>query len=73
MRIGLKIAILQSGQSQRDIAARTRIPEARLSSIIRGWIEPRDDEQLALQRCLNLPSDAFASDTPGLEQRSVRP
>ena len=72
MRIGLKVAILQSGQSQREIGAQTRIPEARLSSIIRGWTEPRDDERVALQRCLDIPETAFISTGGDLETRSRR-
>lgn len=61
MRLGLKVAILNSGHSQRAVAAKTQIPEARLSSIVRGWTEPRADERAALERCLQVDAGAFAS------------
>ena len=72
MRLGLKVAILNSGRSQRAVAAQTQIPEARLSSIVRGWTEPRADERVALQRCLQVEADAFASDSQPLAKRSGR-
>jgi hypothetical protein len=72
LRIALKLAILQSGWSQRDVAAQTHIPEARLSSIIRGWVAPRPDERMALQQCLRVGLEAFTSSSEGLEPRSVR-
>ena len=72
MRIALKLAILQSGQSQRDVSAQTHIPEARLSSIVRGWTEPRADERVALQRCLHVDADAFASTSQLLTNQSGR-
>ena len=54
MRIGLKLAILQSGQSPRQVSLRTRIPESRLSCLVRGRAEPTTDERQALQACLQL-------------------
>ena len=72
MRIALKLAILQSGQSQRDVSAQTHIPEARLSSIIRGWVAPRPEERVALERCLRVGAEAFTSGSQGLETRSTR-
>ena len=72
MRLGLKLAILNSGHSQRAVAAQTQIPEARLSNIVRGWTEPRADERAALQRCLHVNADAFASNSPSLTNRSGR-
>lgn len=72
MRKQLKLAILESGRSQRDIAAETRIPEAKLSSIVHGWTAPNPIERQALQDCLGVGIEAFTSDTPGLETRSLR-
>jgi hypothetical protein len=72
MRLDLKVAIIRSGHSQRDISAQTRIPEARLSSIVRGWVAPRPEEQLALQQHLRVGPDAFNCNSDTLETRSVR-
>ena len=54
MRTALKIQIIQSGQSQRVIARAAAIPECRLSSIVHGWVNPRDDERSALARVLGI-------------------
>ena len=64
MRIALKTAILATCGSQRAVAAITRIPENRLSSIVRGWVEPRPHERLALQHCLGIGPEAFATVEP---------
>jgi hypothetical protein len=66
MRFGLKIAILQSGKSQRGIAADTGIPESRLSGIVRGWLEPSVSERALLNATLGLRETDFASDSPSL-------
>ena len=42
MRLKLKIEILASGRSQRQVAEACEIPENRFSAIVRGWTEPRD-------------------------------
>lgn len=72
MRTLLKLAILESGRTQRDLAAKTRIPEARLSSIVHGWVAPNPSERQALQRSLGVGMEAFASNSPELETRSSR-
>jgi hypothetical protein len=76
MRLGLKVAIVQSGKSQRAISVETGIPESRLSSIVRGWIEPRTDERNALMRLLDVDEPAFCSTSvvlpSHLEQRGAR-
>ena len=72
MRKALKLAIIESGRTQREIAANTRIPEAKLSSIIHGWIAPNPAERDALQRCLGVGAEVFTSDSPELETRSYR-
>lgn len=49
-----KLAILTAGKTQRQTAAETNLlSENRLSEIVRGWAEPRDDEKEALARVLN--------------------
>jgi hypothetical protein len=58
VRLNLKIAIVASGKSQRQIAAACgHIPENRFSAIVRGWIEPRDDERVAIAAALGKPAD----------------
>jgi hypothetical protein len=54
-RLNLKIAFLQAGLSQREVAAETHVPENRLSEIVCGWIRPRDEEMTALSRVLKQP------------------
>lgn len=57
MRLNLKIAIVASGKSQRQIAAACDIPENRFSSIVRGWIYPREIEREAIAAALGKPAD----------------
>ena len=45
MRVNLKIAIVRSGRTQRQLAKQCGINENRLSAIVRGWFNPRPDEQ----------------------------
>jgi hypothetical protein len=56
-RLKLKLAIVATGKSQREVAAETRgvLTEDRLSQIVCGWIRPRDDEKAALASVLNVP------------------
>ena len=67
----LKIAIIRSGKSQRELAADASIPESRLSSIVCGWVSPRSDERAAIKRCLGVGDEVFPS-APALETRSRR-
>jgi transcriptional regulator with XRE-family HTH domain len=53
MRLGLKFAIVVAGKTQRQVAAETRLSENRLSEIVCGWANPRQDEKEALARALN--------------------
>ena len=55
MRVALKIAILESNRTQRILARETGMAESRLSDIVRGWVDPREDEKEALARVLNQP------------------
>ena len=67
MRLRLKFAILAAGKSQRQVALETKnlVSENKLSEIIRGWTEPRDDEKEALARVLNQPIDALFEENRG--------
>lgn len=65
--LALKLAIVESGVSQRVIAKRTRIPETKLSHFVRGRLVPTDKEIDRLARALNKPVDALF---PILEQAS---
>jgi hypothetical protein len=62
MRVALKAAIFASGQSQRQIAAATGIPENRLSELVRGWADPREDERASLMTALRCPPAVFDRD-----------
>ena len=58
LNLQLKFAILAAGwQSQRHFAIHVRIPESRFSEIIRGWVEPRDEERAAIAKALSRPED----------------
>ena len=61
LNLKLKIAILASGQPQRQVAAVCGIRESRFSDIVRGWIPPRDGERRAIADALGKPvEDLFA-------------
>lgn len=62
MRLGLKMAIFATGKSQRQIASESGIPENRLSELVRGWADPRDEECSALIRVLACSADVFDRD-----------
>ena len=57
VRLNLKIAIVKSGKSQRQIAAACKIPENRFSSIVHGWTDPRDGERAAIAAVLGKATD----------------
>src|SRR4051794_33579970 len=54
MRIGLKLAIIRAGKTQRQVASETNIPENRLSELVRDWADPREVERTALSRVLGV-------------------
>ena len=62
MRINLKVAILETGQTQRQIAFGV-MAESRLSEIVRGWTDPTEREQ-------ELLSEALGRDAAGLFDQS---
>lgn len=57
MRVKLRIAIVESRKSQRQIAAASHIPESRLSSIVHAWTDPRDTERSAIATALGRSVD----------------
>ncbi|HKA57900.1 MAG TPA: hypothetical protein VKD28_04740 [Gemmatimonadales bacterium] len=50
MNLPLKLAIIATGQSQRDLAVRTGIGEVRLSAIVNGWKAATDAEEKILAK-----------------------
>jgi hypothetical protein len=60
MRMNLKQAIVASGRTQRAYSLRWRIPEGRLSAIVRGRCEPTEREEEAIARDLrDSPDELF--------------
>jgi transcriptional regulator with XRE-family HTH domain len=53
--LALKVAIVESRIPQIAIAEKTGIHESRLSRIIHGYLEPREDEKAAIARALRRP------------------
>jgi len=54
MLLHLKIAIISSGQSQRQLARSCSIGEARMSSIVNGWVRPTEDERRRVSIALGI-------------------
>ena len=52
MNLPLKIAIVESGRSQLELAKATDMHESRLSHIVNGHRDPSDAERKALARVL---------------------
>lgn len=61
MLLPLKIKILESGRTQRELSLCSRIPETRLSAIVRGRVASTAEERRALARVLGQPVDALFS------------
>jgi hypothetical protein len=70
MRIPLKIAFVEAGTSQRRVARDAHIAESRLSAIVQGWIEPRDDERAAIAQALNRSVEQLFDDPSSFNQTS---
>lgn len=64
MRLDLKVAILRSGLTQREISLRARIGETRLSAIVRNRADPTDDERDRLSGVLHKPADRLFAVAP---------
>jgi transcriptional regulator with XRE-family HTH domain len=56
MRVHLLIAIRRRGLTQREFAHRHGFSEPRLSSLIRGWADAREDERERLEQALGMPA-----------------
>lgn len=63
MNAALRNAIFLTGESQRAIALKARIPEARLSAIIRGRIEPTKREKRRLAFVLGVDIDQLFAES----------
>jgi transcriptional regulator with XRE-family HTH domain len=72
MRLVLKTTILQRGLSQRETSQLAHIHENRLSSIIRGWIEPSPEERKKLAAVLRQSEDVLFDTNTSIEIRSAR-
>ena len=70
--LGLRGAILQRGLSQREISRLSNIAENRLSSIIRGWTQPTQEERQKLTSVLRQPEDILFDSATSIEIRSAR-
>lgn len=72
LNVALKTAIFSSGHSQREIALRARIPEARLSAIIRGRAAANPREQKRLAAVLGVPiAHLFTEPVPDPHEASA--
>ncbi len=61
MNMALKVAILQSGKTQREIAEEIGLSEGYLSRFVRGWEQPNPDQQKAIAKALKAkPAELFA-------------
>jgi len=67
MRINLKLAILEAGKTQREVAVTCGIAESRFSEIVRGWREPRPEERERLARELSCSQDRLFQGSPGTQ------
>jgi transcriptional regulator with XRE-family HTH domain len=60
MNIKLKLALIQSGRSQFEVAQQLGISETRLSRLVRGRLPPSDDEAKRIARILRVsPTQLF--------------
>lgn len=69
MRLGLKAAILQSGQTQRQLARAADVAESRFSGIVNGWVEPTDAERGRIAKLLNQPAHVLFDPNSSIEVR----
>jgi hypothetical protein len=54
MNLPLKVAVLNSGLTQRAVSLAAAIPETRFSSIVRGHVEADADERQRVARVLGV-------------------
>jgi hypothetical protein len=70
VRIDLKVAIIRSEKSQRQISIEAAIAETRLSDIVRRRADPTPGERDRLERALD--DSTIFRDEPAIQQRSRR-
>jgi transcriptional regulator with XRE-family HTH domain len=64
----LKVAIIESGHTQREVARALGVGETRLSDLVTGTAAPRHHEEIALSELLARPVDWLFSDPADDEQ-----
>jgi len=57
VRVKLKVAILESGHTQRRLSLASGIPETRLSAIVCGRVVPTQEERSVILQMLARPPD----------------
>lgn len=57
MNMALKVAILQSGKTQREVAEEIGISEGYLSRFVRGWEQPNEEQRKAIAKALRTKAD----------------
>ena len=55
MRVKLKVAIIEAGLTQREVAKRIGMHDTKLSAIINEYRLPSEDEQRAIAKVLRKP------------------
>lgn len=60
----LKVAFIQSGKDQDEIASLAKIHPTRLSQIVRRRVTPTESEKLRIAGVLQKPVDQLFSETP---------
>jgi hypothetical protein len=70
MNLALKIAILKSGLTAREVGLRARIPESVLSRLIHRHIDPMPQEKEKLARVLQVDQDVLFPPDPVTELAS---
>ena len=62
MNLNVKIAILNTGKTQAEIARELKIHQSRLSNIVNGWIKPKENERRTLSNYLGISEHELLSD-----------
>jgi transcriptional regulator with XRE-family HTH domain len=70
LNVALKMAVLESGKEQGEIAALARIHFTRLSQIVRGRVNPTESEQLRLAGVLQKSVDQLFPAVESAERAS---
>lgn len=59
MNVALKVAIIEAGKTQREVAERAGLRELRVSEIVTGRVIATADEKRALAKALRRPQSAL--------------